>query len=175
MNSTQTLQRVWAYKWVLRSLLFTIYFNFHYLPFKQAVYLPILLYKPKFRKLKGKIVLNCKPRFGLVKLGNNRVSIYPNNGIVLENHGGTIIFDGKASIGNDSYISVHKDAQVRIGDDFSASAGLKLVCAMAVTVDRCVALGWGCLLTDTNFHPVIHVKDETYNSPKKEITIGEYC
>lgn len=31
---------------MLRSIFSTIYFNLYYLPFKQAIKLPILLYKP---------------------------------------------------------------------------------------------------------------------------------
>ena len=40
---------------ILRSILPTIYFNFHYLPFSQAIRLPILLYKPKLLKMKGNV------------------------------------------------------------------------------------------------------------------------
>ena len=32
------------------SLLRTIYFNFHYLPFSQAKKMPIYLHKPKFQR-----------------------------------------------------------------------------------------------------------------------------
>lgn len=39
--------------WMLRSLPQTVWFNFHYLPFHQAVHLPILLYKPHFIESKG--------------------------------------------------------------------------------------------------------------------------
>lgn len=40
---------------ILYSLPKTLYFNFHYLPFKQAIHLPILLYKPNLVKCSGKI------------------------------------------------------------------------------------------------------------------------
>lgn len=40
---------------MLRSVLSSIYFNFHYLPFRQAMRLPILLYKPKLLKMKGNV------------------------------------------------------------------------------------------------------------------------
>lgn len=45
--------KIWNRRRDLRSLPYSIYFNFHYLPFRQAVKLPILLYKPKLLKLKG--------------------------------------------------------------------------------------------------------------------------
>lgn len=43
--------------WVLRSIIPTIYFNFHYLPFKQAIKLPIFLYKPHLKLMKGTITI----------------------------------------------------------------------------------------------------------------------
>ena len=48
----------------------TIYFNFHYLPFGQAIKLPIILRKPRFVRLKGKVSIeNDNVRFGMIVLG----------------------------------------------------------------------------------------------------------
>lgn len=44
---------------VLRYLPWSIYFNFHYLPFGQAIHLPILLYKPRILKSKGHVKIEC--------------------------------------------------------------------------------------------------------------------
>lgn len=57
MKLINILKRLWCERWVLRSLPSSIYFNFHYLPFKQAMRLPIWLYKPHFLALKGKIII----------------------------------------------------------------------------------------------------------------------
>lgn len=81
------IKRLWYKRWVLRSLLSTIYFNFHYLPFRQAVRLPILLYKPHFLDLKGKIIISGGVKTGMIELGRYKVSLYPNSGVVIENHG----------------------------------------------------------------------------------------
>lgn len=48
---------------VLRYIFPTVYFNFHYLPFKQAIKLPIVFYKPHFGMLKGKVLI--KPMGGV--------------------------------------------------------------------------------------------------------------
>ena len=48
----KAINKLKNYSWCLRSLLSSIYFNFHYLPLSQAMKLPILLYKPKFGSLK---------------------------------------------------------------------------------------------------------------------------
>lgn len=44
---------------VLRYLPQTLWFNFHYLPWRQAVRLPILLYKPRFVDVKGTVKICC--------------------------------------------------------------------------------------------------------------------
>ena len=43
--------------WVLKYIIPTIYFNFHYLPFKQAIRLPVFLRKPKLLTLKGRVII----------------------------------------------------------------------------------------------------------------------
>ena len=40
---------------ILRYLPQNLYINFHYLPFKQAWKIPIMVWKPKFRRLQGEI------------------------------------------------------------------------------------------------------------------------
>ena len=98
------IQKIWNNRHILGSLIPSIYFNFHYLPFKVAMKLPILLYKPKFLKLQGYIKLQGKIQFGMIRLGFPTVSLYPNIGISIENHGGIILFKGKCRIGNNSFI-----------------------------------------------------------------------
>ena len=97
------IKKVWENKRLLRNILKSVYFNFHYLPFKQAVHLPILLYKPKLRELKGTIRFDCKVKFGMVFLGFPYAPIYPNSGIMFQNLGGTIVFKGSCNIGNSRY------------------------------------------------------------------------
>ena len=43
--------------WVFKYMIPTIYFNFHYLPIKQAILLPVFLRKPKLLTLKGKVII----------------------------------------------------------------------------------------------------------------------
>ena len=70
----------------VRFLVPNIYFNFHYLPFKQAVKFPIFLYKPHLLKMKGNVkVENDNIRPGMIRLGYPTVSIYPQNGFIYEN------------------------------------------------------------------------------------------
>lgn len=132
-----------------------LYFNFKYLPFKQAIYLPIFLYKPRLLKTKGKVIINTvniKP--GMIRLGEYIVSLYPNSGIVWENHGGTVIFEGKCRIGNDSKLSIGSNGNLTFGNDFLSTAGLKLACYNLIQYRSSVRIGWDCLFMDTDFHKI---------------------
>ena len=158
----------------LRSILYTIYFNFKYLPIKQAIHLPIILYKPKLLKCEGNIRIEGEVKFGLISLGFYNCSIYPNTGIVWENKGGTVVFKGSCSIGNDSYITIGSGAEVVFGDDFINTASLKLVSVRGITFGEKSRLGWGAMIMDTNFHPLYDLNTNTYKKASGKINIGNF-
>ncbi len=138
---------------MLRSIFSTIWFNFHYLPFNQAVKLPILLYKPKLLSCKGEIAIEAdQVKFGMIRLGEFVVSIYPNSGVVFENDGGRIIFKGKCDIGGGSAISIGECGEVIFGDKFSSLSTLKLVCYNSIYFSDRVRFGWDSIVMDTDFH-----------------------
>lgn len=166
------IKKIWQYRWVLRSLIKTLYFNFHYLPFKQAIKLPILLYKPKLLKCKGTIEIKGHVKFGMIKLGPYSVSIYPNTGIVFENHGGKITFNGNCSIGNNSFISIGKTGNVVFGKNFCSTSSLKLASYSNIVFKDNVLCGWNCMFIDTDFHKLTLV-DNT-NNPKGTILAGPF-
>lgn len=99
----------------------------------------------------------------MIKLGNFVVSLYPNNGIVFENSG-TLVFNGKCMIGNNSYISIGKSGHVNFGNKVVCSASLKIASYNAIEFEDNVLIGWNCMLTDTDFH---RLKTTDYSpSPK---------
>jgi acetyltransferase-like isoleucine patch superfamily enzyme len=142
--------------WRLRSLPQTVYFNFHYLPFKQAIKLPIVLYKPTLLKCDGKIKIESENiRYGMIVLGGGRMcSIYPNMGITYENNGGTVVFEGECTIGKYSFVSIGRNAVVTFGKGFSSNAGLKLASHYKMTFGERVRIGFECTLFDTDFHQI---------------------
>ena len=56
-----------TYFWYLPQ---SIYFNFKFLPFSQAIKLPILLYRPHFIKLKGEVRIEADHIYpGMIQMG----------------------------------------------------------------------------------------------------------
>ena len=171
----ELLKKLWRNRNILRSLPQSVYFNLHYLPFKQAVKLPILLYKPDLLRMKGRVRIDCDHiSMGMIRLGFRTCSIYPNNGIVWENLGGTVVFKGKCLIGNDSALSLGEKTTVAFGADFKNTASLKLVSYRGITFGSHARLGWGALVMDTNFHPLYDMKKQVYKRASGPIEIGDY-
>lgn len=158
-------------KWLLFYLIHSIYFNFKYLPFKQAIKLPILLYRPHFLRLKGSIKIEGPIKTAMIKLGFYRVPLYSDNGCLFAIDG-KLIFRGKAKIGNDSKILVGEKATLIIGDNFNATAGLKLVCNYGITIESNVLIGWETLLLDSDFHKVTNLDPTTIHEGYGKILIG---
>ena len=157
---------------LLRSLPASVYFNFHYLPLRQAVQLPVLLYKPRFLELKGTVRIESDNiRTGMIQLGFPTVSLYPDTGIMFENHGGEIVFKGRAGIGNASRISIGAKSKVEFGDSFQATA-LKLASYCGIKFASRVRFGWDCTVVDTDFHKLTKVNGGGYSKGYAPVSIG---
>ena len=168
--------KIWKNRWVLRSIFSTLYFNFHYLPIKQALHLPILLYKPNLLDMKGTVkICNEKVRFGMIQLGKYTVPLYPNSGITFQNRGGDLIFRGNCSIGNSSSISVGEKGRLDIGSNFIATTSLKLVTFHKVTIQEEVLIGWNNTICDTDFHQLSIIDSNEMLLAYAPIMIGNNC
>ena len=171
MNSL--LKKIRKNFWMLRSLPYSLFFNLKYLPIRQAVKLPILLYKPHFISLHGHINIDYDNiRFGIIRLGQNMVSIYPNNGVKLEING-SITFKGRCSIGNNSFLSVGKNGHAIFGDNFIATTSLKLVAYNKIESQKNVLIGWNCMICDTDFHATINTQTHEIYPKQAPIILGD--
>lgn len=173
------LKKLFGYRHMLRYLHKTIYFNFRSLPFSQAVKLPIWLYRPHIVSCKGKVILGGAIRSGMIRMGFNMVSIYPRNGVTIENRG-VMVFNGRCSIGNDSYISVGRHRKIVFGDRCTATASLKLASHCGITFGDKVSIGWNCMFIDTDFHRLTRVdgkKVKAYGEIKvgNNVWFGNNC
>lgn len=157
----------------LRMLLPSLWFNFKYLPFRQAVHLPILLYKPTFLKLSGFVVVESEEiSFGMIRLGMFTSAVYPNSGITIRNEG-CLLFKGKCHIGNDTYLISGKQGKIVFGDDFRITGGVKMVSECGIEFGKHARLGWGCVVIDTNFHPLYDMEKKKFKRAFGPINIGD--
>ena len=156
----------------LRAFIPSVYFNFKYLPFKQAIKLPILTYKPHFHRLKGKIIIDSHNVYtGMIRLGIFASAMYNNTGFSIK-HEGTIVFKGRCRIGNDTNIVCGKQGRIVFGEDFRASAGVKILSQCGITFGKETSLGWGTLVMDTNSHMLYDIEKKKFKKAFGKINIG---
>ena len=156
-----------------RSIIPSIFFNFKNLPFRQAIKLPILVYKIRNLDQTGSIIIDCDAIYtGMIQLGFPRAATFPNNGITWRNRG-KVVFKGKCIVGNDCYIIVGKKGSLIFGDDFKVNAGLKLTAECSITFGDHTLLGWSVVIMDTNHHKVYDVENKRYKCSFSPIVIGD--
>jgi len=152
----------------------TIYFNFNYFPFKDAIKLPVFVANNVFlMHTKGKILVDGPIKTRLVTIGYSGVGIFEHEYTrTIWQVYGTVIFKGKATIGHGSKINVGEGASLILGDLFAITANTSIV-ANKKTIEfgsNCL-LSWDTLIMDTDLHSIYNEKKEVINEAK-DIKIG---
>lgn len=88
------MTKLWNLLKIIVWLPWSICFNLRQLPLRQAIKLPVLLYKPELTSLDGEIEIQGPVRTGMIRLGFPVVSIYPSGGFRYENRGKIIFQTG---------------------------------------------------------------------------------
>ncbi len=155
------------------SLLKTILFNFRYLPFRQAVRLPVLLFRRTIvSRMKGRIHIAGKIRHGMIKLGRCGVTGYERHATVL-NIQGDITFCGKAVIGSGSSVAVSKTGKLVFGENFHVTGGSRIFCEKEITFGRDVLISWECLFLDSDQHRICAGNGERLNEARP-VAVGNH-
>lgn len=150
------------------SLLKSVYLNFHYLPFKQAIRMPILVSKRvHLRSKSGTIKIEGNVRPGMITFGlllifkdNERDYSYFSNK-------GSVIFKGHAIFHTGVNINVDKEGTLIIGENFKLGANSLIYTRSKVSFGNCVNISWNFQLTDTDFHFVKNIDtNEAYPNTK---------
>lgn len=153
----------------------TLYFNLKYFPFRTAVRLPFFIYhRTDLYVMKGKIVINVPLKPGMVKIGPHGLGTQDvKYSRTMWEVSGTLVVNGKASIGRGSRISIGQDAALTLGDKFTITGRSSLICQKEITFgDECL-LSWDILIMDTDFHHITDEEDKTINYPRP-IRIGNH-
>lgn len=139
------------------SLPKTIRFNLKYLPWRQAIKLPIFVSKyTLFKKLGGKITINGPIKTGMIKIGFTYVGITDKkySRTILEIYG-NIEFENKAFIGAGSRVNVGERGHLFFGDNFMNSAQMTIICQKEVIFENNILFSWDTMVIDTDFHHTI--------------------
>lgn len=150
---------------------YIIWFNFHHLPLKQAIKLPIFILSRNKSLKKGIVVISsekCNP--GMIKIGYKSYHQYP-IGITYYNDGGTIEFQGPCFISNNTSLLVYNGGKLVIGENVGISVTL-IMCSSSIIIGSGTMLGFDCTVMDSDFHPVIDIYARKVLKMSKPVIIG---
>jgi len=148
----------------------SIYVNFRLLPFKQAVFLPIIVSrKTKLRSLSGKAHLT-KIKTGIVRIGFGGTDMmdYRYERSILKITG-DIYFQGKTKIGVGAKIMV--SGKLTLGNNFDITGDAMIICAKEIQIGNNCMIAWQSILMDTDQHAIYDDKKSIINQDKP-ILIG---
>jgi len=153
----------------------TVYFNFHYFPFKTAIKMPVFIcWRSELYNMQGKIIIDGPVKTGMLEFGSHGLGtqdlLYSRT---MWDVMGTLIIKGGTSIGRGCKISIGNDAVLTLGSNFVISGNSEIICQKNVSFGDDCLLSWDILIMDTDFHCIINEKGEVVNPPKP-ITIGNH-
>ena len=149
----------------------SIYVNFRLLPFKQAIFLPIIVStNTKLISLSGKATLK-KVKTGIVRIGFTGADMieYNHNPTMLKVCG-TINFNGKVKIAKGCRFIVYGD--LSLGDNFTTTGCTTVICANHISMGNNTMLAWESIVMDTDQHKIFD-KDNNHINKEDKVIIGD--
>lgn len=168
---------------LLFSIPKTIWFNFRYLPFSQAIRLPICISYDSYINIQGKVILDSiNIKTAMIRIGFHWVPICEKNAstqIIIKSQG-KLLFKGDAHIGIGTKIHIDKDAELILGNNFAVSSCSQINCFYRIIFGNDIQFSWDCLVMDSDTHNIFDEQKKIINSPKEiifhnKIWIGCRC
>lgn len=155
------------------SLIKSIWINFRFLPIRQAIKLPLLVYyKTKFVARSGLIRIEHRAYWGMIRIGFHKVPVCNSSDKTIINIKGKLIFKGSAHIGRSSKIIVGSSGNLILGDDFKISASSAINCYHLIEFGKNIQFSWDCLVMDSDAHTIFDEKGMKLNL-NKPIVFGD--
>lgn len=161
---------------IIFSIPRTIWFNFRYLPFNQALKLPMwIANNVRIKELhSGCIEISENLKVGMVRIGYHEadgIDIYGTHTILSVAKSGKVIFKKDAHIGQGAIIRVNENAGIVFGKNFAISGTTSIIASESICFGDDVQLSWNSQIMDSDAHR-IYDEDGTWINPPKEIHIG---
>ena len=168
----KALAVLWQVNWIK-----TFVFNFHYLPTKVAIRIPVFVYRhTRLEELGGRIILDAPIYTGMIKIGRPGMGIIdPVSDRTMWQGGGAglLVGRGMLHIGSGGRISIGNKGNLTIGNNCTISGRSSIVCHKAITVGDNCTFSWDILIMDTDFHPILNNQGVQINK-SAEIIIGNH-
>lgn len=140
-------------KLLLLAMPKTLYFNFRYFPFWEAVKLPVIVsHRVALQCMQGEILIQAPIRPNMIRIGFHENPAFDRRDRAVWYNKGKVIFENTAYIGNGGCIA--NTGTLTLGDNFQLSGNSRIVCKYKTTFRRDTLIGWDCLFMDGDAHRV---------------------
>ena len=155
------------------SLLKTLIFNFRILPLKDALKMPVILFRnTRIKSLEGDFRIDPPLRHGMIKFGRCDVCGMENSPTVISVKG-TCRFKGKATIGSGSVLCVEKGGEFIAGKKLRITGRSTIFCRNRISFGEDVLISWDDLFMDSDHHDIFDRNGSLLN-PAGEIAVGSH-
>lgn len=156
----------------------TLFLNFYYLPFREAIHIPIIVAaNTKISRLGSRSSVIIKNSRKHVTIGFSGSYLLGGGDNILVGQptywsigkSGKLIFNGSANLSRGTQLIC--DGEMEIGDKFSCNANCILNSAKKIVIKDGCLLGWNCTIIDGDGHSIVYNKKECNSN--KDIILGE--
>jgi acetyltransferase-like isoleucine patch superfamily enzyme len=148
--------------------------NFYFLPWRQAIKLPILVKgNLKIVNRSGKFELK-NPRYGKIRFGVfDSIQSSVNNLKTVIDISGVLTFDGRANFGVGCHIQIDDNANLKIGNNFHNTGLLSLHVKTSCSIGDNAMLAWNVLIIDHDYHKILNLETDKITNKPAPIYIGK--
>lgn len=159
--------------YLLKTYLRSLWFCLRYLPFRQALRVPILVSKLKVGTLRrGDIVFTTEPRRARVVLGFTGTERRDSRAAYLSVHdGGKLVLGEHVTIARGTAIVIN-GARLSIGNNFFCNDDCFFTCDRDITIGNDNLYGWRVEMNTTDGHDIL--ENGQLKERSKPITIGNH-
>jgi acetyltransferase-like isoleucine patch superfamily enzyme len=181
-GATQLKEQSRPSQWVRRAFLLlrglpkTVYFNFRSVPFRQAIRLPLLV-SPKVAlyDVRGRVTIRGPIRPAMILIGFGELGAFDyRRARAVWQVAGHVVFDGSVRLSNGFKLSVAPSGTVTFGTGNIGIPESQVICRKRITFGKAVGVGWGVLITDTDFH-VLQTIDGEPGPAEAPVEIEDGC
>lgn len=158
----------------IKDLYKTLYVNFKFLPFQQAIKLPIAVSKNVIinKKSKGKILLqdvSSKIYIGYQCLNTS----YSGNEKSILCIDGNLIIKGNAFLAHGIKLDIREGGMLILGNGFNSTGKSEIICMKKIEFGDDCTVSWDTLFMDSDAHTIMY-ENQVINK-NQDIKIGNHC
>ena len=166
-NIKKMISKIFSHNWFK-----ILYYNFKYLPFHQAIHLPIDVSWKTVMKNEGKIIVSGQVKRGMISIGFHSSDLFGTRPTIIENRGLLHFKGGHIRIGSGSSVKITKIGKVEIDENVCLGANTIIISEESINLGSGATFSWNCQIMDTDTHSIINLVNSEISQRKLPVVIG---